>query len=296
MSDLHDRARNWFDSPRANDAEPTEIIAALLAENERLTNALAERQAHWRDAVAEVERLRAGAVPVAWMTADPVWRQCFTTEEQARVYYKEVIPLYTAPPAPAVPESVSAADYKQQPGSKNCMQLAVAYMLGLPLDAVPDFERLHGPDPTAWELMERFVKTHGCTAEMLPPNIEILGDYLAEGVTERGTAHMVVMRRGKLLHDPHPSGVGLKEIQNLWLIVRRAGLFAPAPPAPAVPRPIQRWPFAESPGEFAQRLRDAMVFFGDALPAIRNVVIENPPTLSRDYLWHLTVAAPEVKP
>ena len=67
-----------------------------------------------------------------------------------------------------------------------------------------------------------------------------------------------------------------------------------APPAPVVPRPIQRWPFAESPGEFAQRLRDAMVFFGDALPAIRNVVIENPPTLSRDYLWHLTVAAPEV--
>jgi len=69
-----------------------------------------------------------------------------------------------------------------------------------------------------------------------------------------------------------------------------------APPAPVVPRPIQRWPFAESPGEFAQRLRDAMVFFGDALPAIRNVVIENPPTLSRDYLWHLTVAAPEPKP
>lgn len=67
------------------------------------------------------------------------------------------------------------------------------------------------------------------------------------------------------------------------------------PPAPVVPRPIQRWPFVESPGEFAQRLRDAMVFFGDALPAIRNVVIENPPTLSAEYLAMLA-AAPEMKP
>ncbi len=114
-------------------------------------------------------------------------------------------------------------DYKQADGSKNCMQCAVAYMLGLPVSATPDFEREHGPQRTAWELMEAFFEAHGCTAEMLPPNVEITGDYLASGATVRGTSHMVVMRGGTLLHDPHPSNAGLSDIQVVWLIARRAG-------------------------------------------------------------------------
>ncbi len=114
-------------------------------------------------------------------------------------------------------------DYKQAEGSKNCMQCAVAYMLGLPVSATPDFEREHSPRRTAWEVMEQFFEAHGCTAEMFPPNVEITGDYLASGTTARGTSHMVVMRGGALLHDPHPSSAGLANIQVVWLIARRAG-------------------------------------------------------------------------
>lgn len=110
--------------------------------------------------------------------------------------------------------------HKQAEGSKNCMQCAAAYMLGLPVSAVPDFEKA-GAD--AWESFEAFFANRGFTAEMFPPTVEIVGDYLASGDTSRETSHMVVMRGGELLHDPHPSNAGLKSVQAVWLIARRAG-------------------------------------------------------------------------
>lgn len=123
-----------------------------------------------------------------------------------------------------------AAAYKQAEGSKNCMQVAVAYMLGLPLASVPDFEQA-GSD--AWDNFEAFFADQGFTAEMFPPTVEIVGDYLASGETARGTSHMVVMRGGNLLHDPHPSNAGLTAVRVVWLIARRAGLNAMYPAKPA---------------------------------------------------------------
>lgn len=110
--------------------------------------------------------------------------------------------------------------YKQEAGSKNCMQCAAAYMLGLPLAEVPDFVQAGSE---AWEAFYQFFEARGFTAEMFPPNVQIEGDYIASGQTERGTSHMVVMRGGELLHDPHPSNAGLTAIQVVWLIARRAG-------------------------------------------------------------------------
>lgn len=138
-------------------------------------------------------------------------------------------PSAQAPQPEAQPTTSPAGeDYKQPPGSKNCMQVAVSYMLGLPMSAVPDFEKA-GPD--AWESFYAFFAERGFTAEMFPPSVEIEGDYLASGSTERGTSHMVVMRGGKLLHDPHQSNTGLMSIEAVWLIVRRAA----APSAQADP-------------------------------------------------------------
>jgi hypothetical protein len=43
----------------------------------------------------------------------------------------------------------------------------------------------------------------------------------------------------------------------------------------------QQWPFAETPGEFAARLDAALMTFGrNTLAAVRNVLIENPPTFA----------------
>lgn len=45
-------------------------------------------------------------------------------------------------------------------------------------------------------------------------------------------------------------------------------------------KPVKRWPFVESPGEFADRLTMALNDFnGYVLGAVRNVLIENPPQL-----------------
>ncbi len=137
-------------------------------------------------------------------------------------------------PQPQPKQELVADHYEQADGSKNCMQCAAAYMLGLPVEVVPDFERQHSSHSTAWELMEEFFEANGCTAEMLPPNVEITGDYLASGATARGTNHMVVMRGGKLLHDPHPSNAGLESVQVVWVIAKKAGYTTPQPqPQPA---------------------------------------------------------------
>lgn len=111
----------------------------------------------------------------------------------------------------------AALPYKQALGSKNCMQCCVSYMLGLPLESVPDFATDGG-----WELFSEFVESKGYAAVMLPGNREFEADYLASGTTERGTSHMVVMNDGKLVHDPHPSNAGLVEVQCVWLLAKRA--------------------------------------------------------------------------
>lgn len=47
----------------------------------------------------------------------------------------------------------------------------------------------------------------------------------------------------------------------------------------------KRWPFVESPGEFADRLEAALQLFGGyVLGAVRNVLIENPPQLEASRL------------
>lgn len=58
----------------------------------------------------------------------------------------------------------------------------------------------------------------------------------------------------------------------------------PATSTAGVPERVRpgekRWPFVESPAEFTRRLCDARDHFGgDMLAAVRNVLIENPPTL-----------------
>ena len=122
---------------------------------------------------------------------------------------------FTAPQAdsqPAVDES-----YKQAVGSKNCMQCCVSYMLGLPLESVPNFATAGG-----WDRFASFAESQGYAAVMLPGNHEFEADYLASGATERGTPHMVVMNDGKLVHDPHPSNAGLVEVQSVWLLTKKA--------------------------------------------------------------------------
>lgn len=119
--------------------------------------------------------------------------------------------------APQPGAAYAALPYKQALGSTNCMQCCVSYMMGLPLENVPDFATYGG-----WERFSDFAETQGYVAVMLPGNREYEADYLASGTTARGTSHMVVMNDGKLVHDPHPSNAGLVDVQCVWLLAKRA--------------------------------------------------------------------------
>jgi ribA/ribD-fused uncharacterized protein len=54
----------------------------------------------------------------------------------------------------------------------------------------------------------------------------------------------------------------------------------PSEPAPTQAEPVRRWPFVETPGEFAERLRATLHEFGELLPAVRYVLIEEPAALA----------------
>lgn len=106
--------------------------------------------------------------------------------------------------------------YKQELGSGNCMQCAVAYLLRLPVEEVPDFTQADGVTE-CWDMFDDFFLLKDKMIVMYPPEKTSEAEYLASGTTSRGTSHMVVMRDGKLVFDPHPSNEGLTSIQCVWI-------------------------------------------------------------------------------
>ena len=162
-------------------------------------------------AVALSDDLRDRLVAISEAVADQ-------DDRAAQAMLREILaapqpsPTAQADSQPAVDES-----YKQALGSKNCMQCCVSYMLGLPLESVPEFATAGG-----WDRFASFAESQGYAAVMLPGNREFEADYLASGTTARGTSHMVGMNDGKLVHDPHPSNAGLVEVQCVWLLAKKA--------------------------------------------------------------------------
>lgn len=103
----------------------------------------------------------------------------------------------------------------------NCTEAAVASLLGIGLDDVPRF-RDAGPGPEDfWDAFDAFFAGRGLEVVCLPGNHAPDCLYLASGKASRGCSHMVVMRGGKLAHDPHPSREGVAQIDRVWLVVPR---------------------------------------------------------------------------
>jgi hypothetical protein len=48
----------------------------------------------------------------------------------------------------------------------------------------------------------------------------------------------------------------------------------------SVAEPVKRWPFVETPEQFSNRLFEAIREFSSILPAVRHVLIENPPVFT----------------
>ncbi len=97
----------------------------------------------------------------------------------------------------------------------NCQQAAVASILHLDIDEVPNFVE----SDNFWNDFHVFMKSKGYEVVSLEPHRSPLCYYLAYGKTERGTRHACVYWGGQLVHDPHPSKAGLMEVDEINLIV-----------------------------------------------------------------------------
>jgi hypothetical protein len=99
----------------------------------------------------------------------------------------------------------------------NCFAACLASLLDLPLWMVPPFEEMFGRGAGQWqwraeEWLERLfrldlVTTGGHVADRLPEY------YIANGPSPRGVKHSVIYQGGAIVHDPHPSGAGITEVE-----------------------------------------------------------------------------------
>jgi len=96
----------------------------------------------------------------------------------------------------------------------NCVQAAIATLLGEPIDAVPHFllwlewnhVMVEWLAEKGWRIYCRFTDT-------IPDERCIVA-----GVSPRGVAHVCVAENGRIVWDPHPSRDGLTKIDEAWFI------------------------------------------------------------------------------
>lgn len=99
----------------------------------------------------------------------------------------------------------------------NCQQAAVASLLGLELDEVPNFMEAEN----FWCAVEDFFKSRGLCLIRVSPGIIWPGkcNYLAYGPSKRGVRHACIYNRGVCVWDPHPSRTGLLEVDEINVVV-----------------------------------------------------------------------------
>jgi len=116
-------------------------------------------------------------------------------------------------------------------GNGNCQAACIASILEIPIEDIPNF---HGDDPTDaetyWKNVRKWCEDKPFTIisiafqEDHDPK-EFLKDcwVIASGPSPRGTEewhrHAVVWKNGKIVHDPHPSRAGLKEIDTYDMFI-----------------------------------------------------------------------------
>jgi len=100
----------------------------------------------------------------------------------------------------------------------NCHQAALASILELPLDDVPDFCNLY--DDKSWRIEENIwfknkfniwiLTLNACDFNFEDDKSLPTTYHLIAGISPRGVMHCCVGLSGNIVHDPHPSKAGLK--------------------------------------------------------------------------------------
>lgn len=102
----------------------------------------------------------------------------------------------------------------------NCLQAAIASMLGLPLDSVPHFVQVEADGGRPFGVILReFLEARGFELA-IDVDPEPGEEYLAIGKSPRGQGlyHCAIYRDGVLVHDPHPDDTGVAEVTRRWVL------------------------------------------------------------------------------
>jgi hypothetical protein len=94
----------------------------------------------------------------------------------------------------------------------NCMTACIASVLELPIRAVPFF--IAGHDGRAWVRARAWLAARGLEAVDVPHGFGPRYT-LFRGYSPRGTRHCVVAYDGEIVHDPHPTHVGLVSVDHV---------------------------------------------------------------------------------
>lgn len=104
----------------------------------------------------------------------------------------------------------------------NCMSAALASILELPLESIPNFYDA-GPTERDWHnALKRWLMGIGYALIEVPIGENGHGAFhwggyaIASGPTQRENGwHATVWHDGKIVHDPHPDGSGLTKLETL---------------------------------------------------------------------------------
>lgn len=113
----------------------------------------------------------------------------------------------------------------------NCFRACLASILEINIDSIPEFENMKAGEwhqPFMNFLNENGYEFEGTghihRLEMLKTYEGVDGYIIVNGISPRKwvkRGHSVVYKDGILVHDPHPSGDGLLEIKDFYLIKRK---------------------------------------------------------------------------
>jgi hypothetical protein len=107
---------------------------------------------------------------------------------------------------------------KEGIGNGNCLAACLASLLEVPLWMVPPFDQMFGRDDWRHRISEWLERMFGLTLVRVsghhPGGLPEF--YIANGPSPRGVYHSTIFSRGALVHDPHYSDGGIKEVEWTW--------------------------------------------------------------------------------
>ena len=111
------------------------------------------------------------------------------------------------------------------PQNGNCLNAAFASILEIDIEDIPHFEDMmeHGKgqkgERSWFPALLDWLEELGFYLLQWDEPVYLPCFFIANGPSPRGIEHSVVYKGTEMVHDPHPSGKGLKKIRSVWVLL-----------------------------------------------------------------------------